>query len=392
MTRRSGHNVQTCTRCVIDSTVPRATFDADGACSYCDLHDLLDREYPLDESGKRRFQAIVDRIKRHGHGKKYDCVIGISGGRDSAYLLYLAKELGLRPLAVHFNDGFGNPTAGENMREVTRILGVDLRTVTSDWRESKDLRIACLKASVPDLNLGCDMGIATALYGVATAENLGYVLIGQSFRTEGIAPLEWNFLDGRYLRSIHNRFGTTELKAWRPEAPGYHLGLREIFYYSVVKRIRVVTPLYYHHYVRSDVDELLVEKLGWVNPGAHYFDDLYQALMQYVLRVKFGIDRRRFNYAALVRSDQMARGDALRRLEEIYAIEDPKVINLCIKRLGLSQEEFDGLMELPTKSFVDYPTNFTLIRNVAPLIRLLSMANLVPKSSYAKYCGDMAGM
>lgn len=384
----SGYRI--CKRCIIDSTVPRAIFDDHGECSYCREQDRLDREYPLTPEGRARFDRIVEDIKRRGRGKKYDCVMGISGGRDSTYLLWLSRQLGLRPLAVHFNDGFGNPVAGENMRKATEALGVDLRTISSDWRESKDLRIACLKASTPDMNLGCDIGVGAALFGVAAAEDLKYVLIGQSFRTEGIAPLEWNYLDGLYLKAISERFGTVKLRPWTPFDPGYHLDVREVFYYTVRRGIRTVSPLYHLPYVRSDVDELITRELGWVNTGAHYYDDLYQALMFYVHRVKFGIDRRRYNYSALIRSGQMTREEALSRLETPYAIEDPDVIRLCIKRLGLTQEQFDEIMALPPKTFADYPNNLARIRLAAPAVAILSKLGLVPSSTYHKYCGEMA--
>src|SRR5690606_19116278 len=139
----------------------------------CRLHDKMERQYPLTEEGKRKFETILERIRRAGRGKPHDCVVGISGGRDSTYTLYLAKKVwGLRPLAVHFNDGFGNPVAGQNMRRATARLGVKLITISSDWRESKDLKIAFLKASTPELEEGTDLGIATSLYGVAAKENI----------------------------------------------------------------------------------------------------------------------------------------------------------------------------------------------------------------------------
>ena len=312
---------------------------------------------------------------------------GISGGRDSCFTLHVAvREFGLRPLAVHFNDGFGNPVAGENMRKVTSKLGVDLRTVSSDWRESKDLRIAALKASTPDLELAADIGIATALYGTAVQENVKYILIGQSFRTEGIAPLEWNFLDGRYLKSMSRMFGKVDLRSWKPVNPGFNLDLREIAYYTLVKGVRSVLPLYNWDYVRKDASELLAAEYGWVNPGAHYLDDLYQALMTYVLRVKFGIDRRKYNYAALVRSGQMTRDEALAKIAQPYVAEDPKLIELCIKRLGISRDEFEGFLSLPPKTFRDYPTNFRLLRLMRPAIWMMAAMGMVPRSSYLKYC------
>ena len=376
-----------CVRCVIDEKVPGADFDEKGVCAFCHLHDLLDKEFPQGEAGKKLLQRIVDKIKTAGRNNQYDCVVGISGGRDSTYLLYLAIKLGLRPLAVHFNDGFGNPIAGQNMLKLTDTLGVDLITITSDWRESKDVRIACLKASIPEPNLGCDLGIATSLYGVASQKNVKYVLIGHSFRTEGVSPIEWNCMDGKYLKSIVRKFGSLDLRQWKPNDPGYHLDLREIFYYLILRRIKTITPLYYVDYVRTEVDKLLLEKFDWVNSGAHYFDDLYQSVVTQVLRVKFkNNDRRIINYSALVRSGQMDREDALKILSKKSRLEDPKIIDLCIKRLGITKQDYEEILALPPKSFRDYPTNYSLIRLFCPVVRIMACLNLVPKSACLKYC------
>ena len=378
-----------CSRCIIDTTVPAVKFDDKGECNYCKLHDKLDKEYTLNKEGEKRFKKIIENIRRKGKDDKYDCILGISGGRDSTYTLYLLKQLGLRLLAVHFNDGFGNPIAVENMKKATKKLNIDLRIVTSDWRESKDIRIAFLKASTPDLEEGADIGIATALYGVAVKENIKYVLIGQSFRTEGISPLEWNYLDGVYLRNVHKRFGTIRLKKWRPEDPGFNLDIFHMFYYSVLKQIKTIPILYYVNYIRKDAEEIIKRELDWVYTGAHYYDDLYQSLMTYVYRVKFNIDRRRFNYSALIRSHQMPRDEALNRVKEVYVIEDPKVIELCINRLGLSREEFDRYMTEPIKTFRDYPTSYNYIKSMKPVIRMLSWLNILPRVTYDKYfeCG-----
>jgi N-acetyl sugar amidotransferase len=374
----------------MDTTVPGISFDSKGECNFCHLHDKMDRDFPLGDKGKAILDKLVHKIRKAGKGNKYDCVLGISGGRDSSFTLYYAKKvLGLNPIAVHFNDGFGNPVAGENMVRACEKLGIELRTITSDWRESKDLKIAFLKASTPDMEEGTDIGIATALYGIAAKENIKYVLIGQSFRTEGIAPLSWNYLDGKYLKAVHKRFGTQPLRKWTPDDPGFNLDIKEMFYYAVVRGIRTVPVLYYTDYVRKNVDDLLVRELGWTNPGAHYFDDLYQSIMSFVNRVKFNIDRRLFNYSALVRSGQMPREEALERVKEVYVIEDPKVMSLCIKRLGLTQEQFDEIVKLPPKTFRDYPNNYALIRAFKLPVYLMSKLSLLPGSAYDKYfnCG-----
>jgi hypothetical protein len=377
--------MQVCTRCIIDDTVPGASFDSQGICAYCRLHDEMDALYPLTPEGEARKMALVERVRQSGRGGEFDCIVGISGGRDSTYLLHLTVQLGLRPLAVHFNDGFGNPVAGENMAKATERLGVKLLTITSDWRESKDLKIACLRASVPNANMSTDLGLAAALFGAAARHKLKYVLIGQSFRTEGIAPLPWNYLDGKHLAAIHKRFGSRDLRPWHPTDPGFHLGSRELFYYLIVRRIRTVPLLYYHNYVRADIDQLLKSELGWVNPGAHYFDDLYQALLQQLQRVKFNMDRRKFNYSALVRSGQMSRETALAHTREVYALEDPKVIDLCIKRLGLKRADYEEILANPPKTFRDYPSGYDMLVRFRPLIRAMAAMNLVPKSTYLKY-------
>jgi N-acetyl sugar amidotransferase len=380
-----------CKKCIIDTTVPGVIFDEKGVCNFCHLQDKMEKEFPTGSEGKKKLLAIVERIKNQGEGKKYDCVVGISGGRDSSFILYYAtKKLGLRVLAVHFNDGFGNPTAGENMIRVCHKLHIDLRTITSDWRESKEIRLVFLKASTPDLPQGTDVGIAAALYGVATKENVKYVLIGQSFRTEGIAPLSWNYLDGKYLKAVLKQFGKVILHKWSPTNPGFNLGLWEMFYYIIIKRIQTIPLLYYVNYIRSETDKLLIKEFDWKNPGAHYADDLYQSLMTYVLRKKFNIDRRLFNYSALIRSNQMKRDEALAKIREKYTIENKTIIDLCIKRLGITRKEFESYLKIPVKSFRDYPNNYYLIQKLKIPIKFLCKINLLPGSAYDKYfnCGQ----
>jgi N-acetyl sugar amidotransferase len=374
----------------MDTTAPGISFDDAGTCSFCEVHDRMEQAFPLGEEGHRTVARLTDEIRHAGRNQQYDCVIGLSGGRDSTYTLwYCVTKLKLRPLAVHFNDGFGNPVAGENMVRTCQRLGVELRTVTSDWRESKDLKIAFLKASVPDMEEGTDLGIATALYGVAAKENIKHVVIGQSFRTEGIAPLSWNFLDGRYLRAVHKQFGTVPLRRWQPTDPGFNLGIKEMVYYAFIRRIKTVTLLYHLDYVRSEVDEILVRELAWKNPGAHYFDDLYQSVIYYLNRTKFNIDRRLFNYSALVRSGQMSREYALERISHINPIEDEAVIQLCIKRLGLTRAEFEQIVATPPKTFHDYPNSYSFLRLMKFPIKLMSQFNLIPESAYDKFfnCG-----
>lgn len=370
----------------MDTTASGIVFDSAGECNFCKLHDKLERQYPLNDLGKRDFERLIEKIKLSGKENKYDCIIGVSGGRDSTYLLYLAKKvLGLRPLTAHFNDGFDNPIAGENIKNAVRKLGVELRTITSDWRESKEIRLSFLKASVPNLEVGTDLGIFASLYGIAVTEGVKYILTAHSFRTEGISPLTWNYIDGRYLKNIVSAFGKVNLRKWRPRDPGYNLGLSHLFYYIAIKGIRTVTPMYYINYVRGEGEAIIRNELNWVNPGAHYFDDLWQSLLYYVYRVKFNVDKRKFNYSALIRSGQMKREEALERVQSVYAIEDPKIIDLCIKRLGITHKDIEEFMGYPPKTFFDYPTYYGFLKLFKFPIKLASRMQIIPAGAYDKF-------
>jgi N-acetyl sugar amidotransferase len=378
--------MQECTRCVQDSTVPGISFDKDGICNFCHAHADLLQIFPNDTRGETYLHELFTRMKADRKDRPYDCVVGISGGRDSSYLLWCCVKIwGLRPLAVHFNDGFDNPVAGENMLHAVEKLGVKLITITSDWREGKDLKITFLKASTPDLNLGTDIGIASSLYSVAYKENIKYILIGQSFRTEGIKPLSWAYFDGDYLRSVQKQLGLVPLRPWKAEDPGFNFGVKELFFYSTLHGIKTFTPFYYFPYIRKEAEEIIKNELNWVYPGAHYFDDLYHSLIKYVHRVKFNIDMNMNSDSALVRSGQLDRQTALNRKHGVYAIEDERVIDLCIKRLGLKREEFEAFMKLPAKTFRDYRTSYPLIRLMRFPIYLASKLNFIPKITYYKY-------
>ncbi|MFW6024722.1 MAG: N-acetyl sugar amidotransferase [Candidatus Woesearchaeota archaeon] len=382
--------IRYCTRCPQDTTIPGIEFDKKGVCNYCHLHDKMEQMFPSGKKGENILKKKFEKIKKRNKKRKYDCIVGISGGRDSTYLLYkLVKDWKLNPLAVHFNDGFDNPVAGENMIKACEKLNVELRTITSNWKEAKDLKISFLKGSTPDLNMGTDVGIATSLYGVAYNEKIKDIIIGQSFRTEGVKPLSWSFLDGKYLKSVHKKHGEVNLKPWSPGDPGYNLGLKELFFYTVIKRIKTHTPMYYTDYIRKDAEKIIKKELDWVYPGAHYFDDLYHSLIKYVTRVKFQFDDNLNSDAALVRSGQMSRKKSLKRAHSVYHIEDEKIINLCLKRLGLKKEEFEEILNKEPKTFRDYKTSYPYIKAMKIPIWILSKLGLIPKVTYDKYfnCG-----
>jgi len=203
-----------CQKCVMDDTVPGIQFDENGICTFCKIHEDLEKKYPLNEETPKRLAELVNKIKAYGKGKKYDCIVGVSGGRDSTYTLYNAVKLGLRPLAVHFDNGWNSEIAVQNIKNACEKLKVDLYTHVADWEEFKDLQKSFLKASVPDGEVPTDWVITSVLYKVAYKEKIKFLIGGHSFRTEGTTPLTWTFQDGKYVKSIQKRFGEKKITSF----------------------------------------------------------------------------------------------------------------------------------------------------------------------------------
>ncbi len=370
---------QVCTRCVYDSTIPAISFDAAGVCNYCYLHDQMDEEYPTGEAGWKKLLDLAEKIKASGKGKKYDCVIGVSGGCDSSYLLYLAKvKLGLRPLAVHFDNTWNSRIAVENIQKVLKKLDIDLETYVMDNDEFNDLARSFFKASVPEIDALTDIALITTLYDVADKHGVKYILDGHSFRTEGITPLGWFYFDGKYVESVHKRFGTKPMKHY----PNLWLSKWMKWLFKGIKRAR---PLYYIEYNKENVKNFLQEEFGWEWYGGHHMENRYTIFGDnFVLARKFGRDLRYTEFAALVRSGQMMRAAALDELKTPVPYDDAVTVEVK-KRLGLSDVEFDAIMALPKRSFKDFETYHATFRLMRPIFWLMYKADLVPKSFYLKY-------
>ena len=192
--RRCTDTLVRCTRCLYDETTPSITFDHDGVCNYCRLHDDLDAQYPTGDAGERRLRELAEVIKKDGRKRPFDVVVGVSGGCDSSYLIYKAKELGLRPLAVHFDNTWNTTTAVENIHNVLKRLDVQLYTYVVDNEEYDDIYRSFLKAGVPDIEAPTDIALAATLYKAAEQYGIKYIFEGHSFRTEGISPLGWLYM------------------------------------------------------------------------------------------------------------------------------------------------------------------------------------------------------
>ena len=345
---------QICAKCIMDTTDSEIKFDKEGICNHCKKYDELKQKYVFSgEEGERKLKQIVKKIKKMGENRKYDCIIGVSGGLDSTYAAYIVKELELRPLAVHVDNGWNSELATRNIEKILSNLGIDLYTEVVNWEEFKSLQIAFLKASTPDLEIPTDHALLSVLYSVAIKEKIRYIIRGSNIETEGVLPVNWSHghRDWKYIININKRFGTTKIKNYP------HFSLLKLIYYKI--NIKEFNILNFIDYNKKEAEALIKKRFGWENYGEKHHESIYTRFIQsYILPKKFNIDKRRVYLSALIRSSQITRNEALKEIKkEIYSPqqlrEDKEYV---IKQLGLNEKEFERIMLLPLKSFWDYPS------------------------------------
>lgn len=372
---------RTCTRCLYDDVnVPLITFDENGVCNYCKQHDALNAEYPTGEEGMKRLRELAEKIRKEGQGKKYDVMVGVSGGCDSSYMLYLAKEvLGLRPLAVHYDNTWNTTTAVENIQSILKALDVDLYTYVVDNKEMDDIYRSFLKAGVPEVDMATDLALARVLNMAAEKYGIHYIFEGHSFRTEGIAPLGWMYMDGKYLESVQKAYGSYKIKTFP------NLWFSSFIKSMMIGRVQKVRPLYYMDYVKKEAMALLSQKLGWEWYGGHHLENRITAFgFAYLFPQRYGIDTRLLGHSALVRSGQITREQGLELLAAPYDFPAEEV-EYVKKRLRFSDEEFEGLLKLPKKTYRDFETYKKRFEHLRWFFWLMYKLGRVPKSFYMKY-------
>jgi N-acetyl sugar amidotransferase len=373
-------NNKICTRCVMDQTIPEIQFDEHGECQFCKIHDVLEMKYPLGPQGEQRLEKVIEKIKLAGKGKPYDCLCGTSGGRDSTWTLLLAKKYGLRPLAVHFDNGWNSEIAVRNIKNATEILKIDLETVVANWDEFKDIQMAFLKASVPDVEIPTDVAIHKVMHKIAAQEGIQYILNGHSFRTEGVAPRGWTYMDGRYIRSIQKQFGQAHLKDF------HNFNVNDLIYYSFIKAIKVIPILNYLPYNQKEVSDIITKELNWEYYGGHHHESTYTEFIQsYLLPQKFNIDKRKTEWSALIRSGQMTRVEALDKIQSTPYQYRKELIDYIVSKFSMSKEEWEVLYHLPVKSYHDYPTYYPVMLKFKKIIKKMTELNLLPELLYLKY-------
>ena len=347
---------QICSRCIMDTTDPEIVFDAEGVCNHCHAYDLaVGRQVFSGPEGLDKLDKIVSEIKQEGKGKDYDCIIGVSGGVDSTYVAYKVKALGLKPLAVHLDNGWDSELAVKNIESVLRNLKIDLYTHVIDWEEFRDLQMSFLKASTPDAEVPSDHAIFSLMHQMAEKIKTKYVITGFNVRTEMHLPRCWSqgHMDWKYIKSVHGLFGTVPLKTFP------HTTLPRYYYWR--KKQKWLNILNYLDYSKTQAIQVLEKDLGWRYYGGKHYESIYTRFYQgFLLLRKFGFDKRKAHFSSCVCSGEMTRNQALEEMkQESYPPELQKQDReYVMKKFGLTNEGFEAIMRLPLKTYWDYPSSF----------------------------------
>ncbi|WP_285009885.1 N-acetyl sugar amidotransferase [Pedobacter faecalis] len=343
---------QICKRCVMDTTDPTIEFDKNGICNHCHTHENEVRNKVVSgPQGARELQIIVDRIKEENKRNQYDCVIGVSGGVDSTFVAYKVKELGLRPLAVHLDNGWDSELAIKNVENICRKLEIDLHTVVLNWNEFRDLQLSFLKASTPDSEIPSDHAIVVSMLQTAKMVGVKNILTGYNVRTETHLPAEWSqgHFDWGYIKNVHSRFGKVKLKTFP------HLTLFNFLFPPYGKKF--INILNYIDYSKKEAMPILEREIGWRYYGGKHYESIYTRWFQgYWLPAKFGYDKRKSHLSSLICAGEITRNEALEELKKsTYPPELQKEdTEYVLKKFDITQEELDELLHAPKRSYWDY--------------------------------------
>lgn len=348
---------QLCNRCVMDTSDPGIYFDKEGNCNHCTefLSKRANYSYKGLESDLAR-EKLVQVIKKNGVGKAYDCVVGLSGGVDSSYTAWKAKELGLRVLAVHMDNGWNSIEANQNIRNIATNLDIDYECVVLDWQEFKEIQRAFLKASIPEADTPTDIAILAVLHKIAAKYGVTYILSGGNFTTEGILPKHWHYnaKDLTYFKYICANFGKVQLKTF----PTFGF-LRET-YYKVFKRIQMIYFLNYLPFEKTESIEFLKEKLDWKAYGGKHYESKYTGFIQsYYLYEKFNIDYRKATLSSQICSGTVTRLQALEVLKvKPYTVQRThSEMKYIAKKLQFTEQEFHEIITGTPRWYSDFPND-----------------------------------
>ncbi|MCF8428670.1 MAG: N-acetyl sugar amidotransferase [Bacteroidia bacterium] len=365
-----------CTNCVLDNDTPNTNlvFDENGVCNNCKSYANFVKNNILGltiEQRTKKLDDLVKRIKKAGAGKEYDCILGVSGGVDSAFLALRAKQLGLRPLVVHFDNGWNSALAVKNIENTVSKLNYDLYTYVINWEEFKNLQLSYIRANVVDIEVPTDHFIYATLHEIAYENKIKFILDGNNIETEywgGSWKWAYSKLDLVNLESIHKKYGRIKLTKYP------RLGLFQRFFYTNIIGIRSAYLLNYLPYNKQEVIKSLVSELDWKDPGGKHYESIFTRFYQgYILPHKFGIDKRKAHLSNLIWSGQIKRQDALAILNESPYPKEliESDIAYFIKKLSLTTEEFENIMKQAPVSHENFPTEIKKYRILIPILAII---------------------
>lgn len=360
----------------MDTSDSRITFDSAGVSDHAldYYNNILPNWYP-DERGAAQFQCIVERIKTDGIKRDFDCILGLSGGVDSSYMLHLAvKEFGLRPLVFHVDGGWNSELAVHNIHVLVDRLGLDLFTEVINWEEMRDFQLSWFKSGVPHLDIPQDHAFIATLYKYADKHNIKYILNGGNISTECVRnPMEFFYYgtDMIHIRDVMRRFGTVDMKTYP-----FSSILRHKVYLHYVRQIKVVRPLNYRPYVKADAIQLLEREYGWKAYTQKHFESRFTKFYEsYWLPERFGFDPRRVQFSSLILTGQMTREDALVLLEK--PPYDPDTIRQDFEyvatKLRISIDELNYYFTMPKKFYWDYKNQEKLFNAGARVLKAIGL-------------------
>ena len=344
-----------CSISVMDTIAdPDITFDEKGISNYYYEYKKAAERLPAsEEEGRKQLQRIADDIKAAGRGKPYDCIMGLSGGVDSTYIAWMAKQLGLRPLAIHFDNGWNSELAVMNIHNIVTKLNLDLQTFVINWEEFKDLQLSYLRASVVDIEAITDHAIFATLYRIAGKRNIKFILSGTNIQTEHTLPASWIFskTDHRNIVSIHKKYGTLKLRTFP------FMDMRVKRYYQQIKGVRAVSLIDYIQYNKKEIKDLIASEFEWRDYGGKHYESIWTRFYQgYILPEKFKIDKRKAHLSNLIFSGQITKEEALVEMAKPpYESQQLSIdFDFVLNKLGLTKESFEAIMKLPRRSHYDF--------------------------------------
>ena len=367
-----------CSRCVMDTSDPDISFNKNGVCNHCLHYSQVARSFK--NLSMSDLENVASKLKRVNKDKPFDCILGVGGGVDCSYTAYLAYRLGLRVLLVHLDNGWNTVEAEHNIAAVKNETGFPLLRYKAAFEEFNDVVLSFMRASVIDIEVATDHAATALLFNTACETSIKQLLTGCNFRTEAIMPQAWGYrkIDLKNLKAIHKRFGDIELSTYPT------ISITRLAYYQTVARINLIPVLNYVEYNREESKKILESFCGWRDYGLKHYESVWTRFYQrYILPRKFGVDKRRAHLSTLVCSGQISRQEALEKLEQpLYAKgEMQKEKAVVLKGLGLTEREFEEIMQLPVRSHESYGTDkwlYLMLRRMRDIYRVASPILHVP--------------